>query len=60
MKQERLRELVDELARDIIKGTEEPFHYELCPKFDNCSMKVQKKCLFDYKNCLTYMQRRLN
>jgi len=58
MKYERLKELIDELAKDIMKGTEQPFHYELCPKFDNCSMKVQKKCIFDYENCPTYIKQK--
>jgi len=60
MKHTRLIQLVNELAKGIMQGTEEPFKYELCPKFDNCSHKVEKKCIFDYKNCLTYMQRRIN
>ena len=57
MKHKRLTQLIDELVKGIMKGTEQPFKYELCPKFDNCSMKVEKKCLFDYKGCLNYYKK---
>ena len=54
MKHKRLIQLIDELAKGIMQNTEEPFKYELCPNFEDCSMKVEKKCLFDYENCSSY------
>ena len=56
MKNKKLRDLINQLTKDIMQGTEEPF-YELCPKFNNCSHKVEKKCLFDYKGCLNFYKK---
>jgi len=57
MKHKKLIELVNRLAKGIMEGTENPFHYELCPKFNDCSMKVEKKCIFDYKGCLNFYKK---
>ena len=58
MKNKRLTELIDDLLGKVIKGEEKAFHYELCPYFSDCSRKVEKRCLADYKSCSHYIHRK--
>ena len=54
MEPQRLTQLINQLAKGIMSETKESFKYELCSKFDDCSRRVEKKCLFDYLNCSHY------
>jgi hypothetical protein len=55
MKNQKLKELIDKLIREIRIEEGKPFHYELCPHFYDCGIALAKECLsIEYKECIYY------